>query len=76
MAGEKSFEEAIERLERIVELLEKGELPLEESLKLFEEGVSLYKFCNEKLDDVEQKIETLVEERGEIRIIPEEEEEQ
>ena len=58
-----SFESAIERLEEIVEQLEAGDLPLDDSLKLFEEGVKLSRFCNTKLEEVERKIEILTKER-------------
>lgn len=51
-----NFETAIARLEEIVKLLEGGNAPLDESLELFEEGVSLVKLCNSKLDNAEQKI--------------------
>jgi len=50
------FEKAITRLEEIANILEKNESSLDESLKLFEEGVRLGKFCDSKLKDVEQKI--------------------
>ncbi|MGH7197403.1 MAG: exodeoxyribonuclease VII small subunit, partial [Candidatus Omnitrophota bacterium] len=56
----KKFEEAVEELEKVVERLESGELSLEESLAAFEEGVGLVKFCNQKLNEVEKKIELLV----------------
>jgi exodeoxyribonuclease VII small subunit len=55
-----TFEEAINRIEEIISKLDAGETPLEESLKLFEEGMNLIKFCQKKLDEVEQKIEMLV----------------
>ena len=58
--AQKKFEEAIKRLEEIVQDLEKGDLPLEESLKVFEEGMNLVKFCSEKLEEVEQKVTKLV----------------
>ena len=58
--AQKKFEEAMERLEEIVHDLEEGGLPLEESLKAFEEGMNLVKFCSEKLEEVEQKITMLV----------------
>lgn len=54
-----TFEEAVKRLEEIVRMLEGGTAPLDESLTLFEEGVSLVKFCNEKLDGAEQKVKML-----------------
>ena len=63
----KDFENAITRLETIVKELEKGELSLEEALKLFEEGMKITRFCNAKLDEAEQKVEILMkDERGKI----------
>ncbi|MBR2685691.1 MAG: exodeoxyribonuclease VII small subunit [Erysipelotrichaceae bacterium] len=59
---ELSFEKAMERLDEIVRLLEKNELPMEESLKLFEEGLKLAKKCNSELKDFEEKANTLLEE--------------
>lgn len=56
MKKDLSFEEAMQRLEEIVSLLEAGELTLENSLKLFEEGASLSAVCSKKLDEAEQKI--------------------
>ena len=55
-----SFEEALKRLEETVHALESGAVPLDESLKLFEEGVALVKFCNSKLDNAEQKVRILL----------------
>jgi len=60
--AQKSFETSIKRLEEIVHDLEKGDLPLEDSLKVFEEGMSLIKFCSKKLEEVEQKVTMLVKE--------------
>jgi exodeoxyribonuclease VII small subunit len=60
--AQKNFESSIKRLEAIVHDLEKGDLPLEESLKVFEEGMTLIKFCSEKLEEVEQKVTMLVKE--------------
>lgn len=54
-----SFEDAMERLEKIVSALEKGDAPLDRSLELFEEGVSLVKYCSEKLEGAEQKVKIL-----------------
>lgn len=53
------FEDAIARLEEIVRSMESGKAPLDESLKLFEEGVELVKICTEKLDNAEQKVKIL-----------------
>jgi len=54
-----TFEAAIARLEEIVRALESGSAPLDESLTLFEEGVSLVKLCNARLDTAEQKVKLL-----------------
>ena len=59
-ASERSYEEALKRLEEIVERLEGGDLTLEESLSLFEEGIGLAKFCNGKLDAAEGRVEMLL----------------
>ena len=58
--ADKKFDAALEELEQIVEQLESGELSLEDSLSAFENGVGLVRFCNQKLNDVEKKIEMLV----------------
>ena len=63
---ELSFEESMERLEEIVSSLESGEFPLDESLKLFEEGVKLVKSCNKKLESVEKSVKKLVNIDGEM----------
>ncbi len=63
------FEDALVRLETIVTELERGELPLDESLKIFEEGIKLSKSCLKILDDAERKVEILVQEKdGKKRI--------
>ena len=56
MADELTYEKAVKRLEEIVDLLEKNDAPLDESMKLFEEGTKLAAFCNEKLVNAKQKI--------------------
>lgn len=53
------FEECLTRLEQIVTALEAGNLPLEDSLKVFEEGVTLARQCSRYLDDAERRIEIL-----------------
>lgn len=55
-----SFEEALERLHEIVKALEHSDAPLDDSLKLFEEGVTLVKQCNDQIDQAEAKIKQLV----------------
>jgi exodeoxyribonuclease VII small subunit len=67
----KKFEEAIEDLEKIVERLESGELSLDDSLTAFEDGVRLIKICNQKLAEVEKKIELLVKDKdGKLQLKP------
>jgi exodeoxyribonuclease VII small subunit len=58
-----SFEESLKKLEAIVDQLEKGDLPLEESLKLFEEGVGLSSACKTELEAAEGKVQMLVKQR-------------
>jgi exodeoxyribonuclease VII small subunit len=58
---QQNFEESLKELEKIVTELEKGELPLEGQLKAFERGVALSRDCIKQLEDVEQKVETLIE---------------
>ena len=60
MEPSKSFEASMKRLEEIVRTMERGELPLEESLKLFEEGTALVRACGGLLDDAEMKIVKLM----------------
>ena len=56
----KTFEESLKRLEEIVRQMEQGNVPLEESLKLFEEGTALAGSCNAQLDQAEQKVVRLM----------------
>ena len=61
-----SFEQALQQLEQIVQKLEKGELPLEDSLKLYEDGIRLSRICHTKLEEAEGRIEVLLKDaRGE-----------
>ena len=63
-----SFETGLEKLEGIVEKLERGELSLEESLKLYEEGIRLSRMCHERLQEAEGKIELLMKNaRGDVK---------
>ncbi len=62
-----SFEKAFERLEQILETMNSGKTPLEESLKLFEEAEKLMRLCGSRLNTAEQKIEQLIKSRtGEV----------
>ena len=66
-----SFEQALERLEKIVERLENEELTIEESLRLFEEGVKLARFLREELEKAEKKVEILLQDaEGELKPQP------
>ncbi len=65
--NEKSFEEAMSRLEEIVRALDGGTAGLDASLGLFEEGIALVKFCNAKLEGAEQRVKLLAKgESGEL----------
>ena len=55
-----TFEQALARLEVIVKSLENGTAPLDDSLSMFEEGISLVRFCSDKLVNAENKIKVLV----------------
>jgi len=54
------FEKAFQNLEKIVQRLEGEEMPLDESLQLFEEGIRLSRFCHQRLEEVEKKIELIL----------------
>lgn len=59
-----TFEDALAQLEKIVRSLEEGNVPLDNSLALFEEGTKLVRFCNDKIDAAEQKVKILTEKNG------------
>jgi exodeoxyribonuclease VII small subunit len=66
-----TFEESLKQLEKIVDQLERGDLPLEESIRLFEEGVRLSTACKQELDVAEGKVQILMKERdGSMRTEP------
>lgn len=74
---EKTFEESLKELESIVEQLEAGDLPLEQSLELFERGVGLSRECQKRLDDAERKVEVLLKGAdGSYHVAPFEDEEE
>jgi exodeoxyribonuclease VII small subunit len=65
------FESALDKLEEIVKKLEEGDLPLDDSLKMFEEGVRLARFCGSRLDVAERRIEILMKnEAGKVEPVP------
>ena len=72
---ENKFEDAMRELEGIVKRLEEGDLSLEESLKIFEKGVSLSRFCFNKLEEAEKKVSILIKDEDKIRTEPFEAEE-
>ena len=75
MTEEIKFEDALTRLEEIVEKLEEGDLPLEESLSVFEEGIKLSRVCAKLLNEAERKVEILTKgEDGQLIAEPFEEE--
>jgi exodeoxyribonuclease VII small subunit len=68
-AAPMTFEAAMKRLEEIVQRLERGELPLEESLSLYEEGIRLSRLCHTRLDEAEGRIEVILKDaRGEAAL--------
>jgi exodeoxyribonuclease VII small subunit len=65
------FEDHFKKLETVVNRLESGDLPLEESVKLFEEGMRLTRICSEKLTEIRKKVEILLkDEKGETVVQP------
>jgi len=58
-----TFEQSMKKLEQIVQELESGDLPLEDSMKKFEEGIKLSSLCSEKLDETEKKITLLLQDQ-------------
>jgi exodeoxyribonuclease VII small subunit len=64
------FEECLQRLEQIVQELEKGEVPLEKSLTLFEEGMQLSSSCRKELEEAEGKVEILLKKNGKLQAEP------
>lgn len=68
---EAKFEDALDRLEKIVGTLQNGNLTLDESLKIFEEGIRLVRICQDKLDVAETKVSMLIKDNsGQISEIP------
>ena len=67
MAKEK-FEDALEKLEDIVKKMEAGDMPLDETLKSFEEGIKLIRFCSAKLEETERRVELLMEKENSVQV--------
>ena len=64
------LEDSLAELEQLVERMEQGNLPLEDSLKLFERGVQLTRACQKALKEAEQKVQLLLEDNGEPTLQP------
>ena len=64
--NENSFEKNLQKLELIVEKLESGEIGLEESVKLYEEGMKIKKICDNKLKDIEMQIKKIISEDNKV----------
>ena len=65
-----NFESSLEELERVVKELEKGDLPLEQSLALFEKGMNLSASCKEQLEQAETRVEILVKRGTQVAAMP------
>ena len=72
---QQKFEDAMKALEEIVKRLESGDLPLEESLKIFEEGIALSRYCFNKLEEAEKRVSILIKDENGTRREPFESEE-
>ena len=69
--AEIKFEEALKKLEKIVEDLEQGELSLDEALKKYQEGIELSRICSQRLENAKKKIEVLVKnKKGDLELKP------
>ncbi len=70
-----NFEASLTELNKLVETMEKGEIPLEESLQQFEHGIKLVRECQQALSKAEQKVQKLIAKNGDIKLEPYEPEE-
>jgi exodeoxyribonuclease VII small subunit len=64
------FEDCLQRLEEVVNQLERGEVPLEQALKLFEEGMQLSNSCRKELEEAEGKVQILLKQNGKLQAEP------
>jgi len=64
------FEEAMKRLEEVVRRLEEGDIPLEQAIDLYQEGVTLSRICAQKLEAIETRITQILEEDGQVKLKP------
>lgn len=70
MTKELRFEDMMKELEKIVEKLESGDMPLEESLEKYEEGMRLIQLCRKRLDETRRKVEMIVKKDGKVALEP------
>jgi exodeoxyribonuclease VII small subunit len=70
MVEKQTFENSLKRLEEIVSNLEEPDLSLDKSLKLFEDGIKLARFCEKKLTEAEGKVEKLIKENDSFKKVP------
>ena len=70
MTKELKFEDMMKKLEGIVDDLESGQMPLEESLKKYEEGMKFLHLCRKRLDETKRKVEILVKKGGKLSVEP------
>jgi len=70
MTKELKFEEMMKGLEGIVDELESGQMPLDEALKKYEEGVKLLRLCRKRLDETKRKVELFVKKGGKLTLEP------
>jgi exodeoxyribonuclease VII small subunit len=69
-AAPATFEASLEELERIVKELERGDLPLEQSLRLFEKGIALNSICKQQLEEAETRVEMLLKKDAQMIAVP------
>ena len=70
LGGSPTFEASLDELERIVKALEKGDLPLEQSLSLFESGMRLSSVCKRQLEEAETRVEILMKKGSDVVAVP------
>ncbi len=70
MPKELKFEEMMKQLEEIVDSMESGDMPLDDSLKKYEEGVRLLRLCRKRLDETKRKVEVIIKKGGKLSIEP------
>ncbi|WP_026689322.1 exodeoxyribonuclease VII small subunit [Alteribacter aurantiacus] len=66
---EQTFEGAMEELQEVVEKLEEGNVPLEQAIEMFKDGMELSKYCHERLQKVEAQMDQILNEDGEIEVL-------